>query len=170
MSEWYPQTSAPKSILTKSPLASTASVGRWCGIAELVPVATMVSNDAASAPWSSISASRSRRTSFSVRPGRSPPWVIRSVRAASAAEHASRSSATSPSSLTSRSASTAPEDRTSVAVVARSSTLNPSTVTTWLSNPSLRTPSRAARSARYRPQARSITTSRSGACCAAWVR
>ncbi len=37
----------------------------------------MVSNDAPSAPWSSISDSSSRPTSFSVRPGRSPPRSTR---------------------------------------------------------------------------------------------
>ncbi len=73
MSEWYPATSAPKSILTKSPAARTASVGRWCGIAELAPAATIVSKDTPSAPWSSIRDSSSRPTSFSVRPGRRPP-------------------------------------------------------------------------------------------------
>jgi len=66
----------------------------------------MVSKDTPSAPWSSISDSSSRPTSFSVRPARSPPRSTRSVSAASAASHASRSSAISPASLTSRSAST----------------------------------------------------------------
>ena len=165
MSEWYPHTSAPKSILTKSPAARTASVGRWCGIAELAPAATMVSNDGPSAPWSSINDSSSRPTSRSVRPGRRPPSATSSASAASAASQASRSSAISPASLISRNASTVPAARTSsVSHASFASASNPSTVTTWLSKPSRRTPSAAARPARIGPQARSMTISASGAC------
>ncbi len=117
----------------------------------------MVSNEIASAPWSSISASSSRPTSRSVRPGRRPPRSTRSVSAASAASQASRSSATSPASLISRSASTVPAARTSSVSALRSvssldSASKPSTVTTWLSKPSLPTPAAAARPTRWRPQ------------------
>ena len=63
----------------------------------------------------------------------------RSASAASAASQASRSSAISPASLTSRSASTVPGGPDQLGLRrprSSSSASNPSTVTTWLSNPS----------------------------------
>ena len=92
--------------------------------------------------------------------------------AASAASQASRNNAISPASLTSRSASTVPEARTRSGPLAGAlvSVECPSTVTTWLSKPRRPHPAGAARATRCGPQARSMTISASGACCAACVR
>ena len=85
--------------------------GRWCGTAEFAPAATIVSNAGPAAPWPRIRSSRSRATSRSVRPGRSPPAASRSASAASAAAQAARSAAISASSLTMRSRCTRPGAR-----------------------------------------------------------
>ena len=63
-------------MVTRSPAASGASVGRWCGIAEFPPAATIVSKLGPVAPWATIRSSSSRATSRSVRPGASTPSAI----------------------------------------------------------------------------------------------
>jgi hypothetical protein len=111
--------------------------GGGAGSAELRPVATIVSKLGARRRVS-IRASSSRPTSRSVRPGRSAAGGSSSASARSAIAQASRSSATSVSSLTARSCSTTRRTLTSSPPAASASAACRSTVTSWVSMPSVR--------------------------------
>jgi hypothetical protein len=123
------------------------------------PLATIESNAGFSAPRSIMMRSRATAISRSVVPGRSSDRTASNVRSVIA--QASRSKASSASSFTLLSRSTAGPSGTSSSPCPASSSYA-STVTSWASKPSRRTPSRAAHSTRDVATCRSTTDSSSG--------
>ena len=96
---------APKSTTTGSPLRTRRGPGRWWGLAEFSPAATIVSKATPSAPPRRMAVSSSRANCSSVTSSDSIGST--SYRAASAIDAARSIRAISAASFTSRSASTA---------------------------------------------------------------